>query len=96
MTSSVPIPRPALLRGPDGVVRSTVTHPSSLTVDETALTKERKKSRKKAREKPADEIVELIVRLEKRDRKRLRRKAQTYGWTTQEAAAHVLRAWTDQ
>ncbi|HEU0041900.1 MAG TPA: hypothetical protein VFQ15_06090 [Jiangellaceae bacterium] len=95
MTSSTPTPRPALLRGTDGVVRPAAAHLSSLAIDADALAKERKKSQKKGKDKPADETVELVVTLHKRDRKRLRRKAEGYGWTPQEAAAHVLRAWSD-
>jgi hypothetical protein len=34
--------------------------------------------------------------LSKRVRKQLRRKAERYGWTAEQAAAHVLRAWADR
>lgn len=93
MSGSMPAPRPALVRQPDGSVRATATHPSSLSVDETAVAKAVKKHKKKAH--AGDDDADLVVPLTKRDRKRLRRKADTYGWTAEEAAAHVLRAWAD-
>ena len=39
--------------------------------------------------------MELSVTLTKAERKRLRRKAEAYGWSAEEAAAHVLRVWAD-
>ncbi|TDC51626.1 hypothetical protein E1212_11555 [Jiangella ureilytica] len=93
MSGSMPAPRPALVRQPDGTVRATATHLSSLAVDETAVAKAVKKHKKKAH--AGDDGAELLVPLSKRDRKRLRRKADAYGWTAEEAAAHVLRAWAD-
>lgn len=95
MSSSMPAPRPALVRDSDGTVRATATHLSSLAVDEDAVAKAVKKHKKKAHQ-PGDDDAELVVPLSKRDRKRLRRKADTYGWTAEEAAAHVLRAWADE
>lgn len=88
---TVPQPRPALIRGADGTVRHARPHASSLVVETgTELTKKAKKKAKKG-----DEMVELVVQLPKRDRKRLRRKATQYGWTAEEAAAHVIRVWAD-
>lgn len=96
MTSSTPDPRPALIRRPDGSVVPAVAHVSSMAVDPAAVAKSAKKAQKKGRNKPADEVVELVVTLSKRDRKRLRRRAERYGWTAEEAAVHVLRAWADE
>ncbi|RIQ32560.1 hypothetical protein [Jiangella rhizosphaerae] len=93
MSSSLPAPRPALIRGRDGTVRPAAPHLSSMAVDETAVAKAAKKHKKKVH---ADDDAELLVTLSKRDRKRLRRKAESYGWTAEEAAAHVLRAWADE
>jgi hypothetical protein len=93
MSGSMPAPRPALVRASDGTVRTTASHLSSLAVDEDAVAKAVKKHKKKAH--PADDDADLVVPLSKRDRKRLRRKADSYGWTAEEAAAHVLRAWAD-
>ncbi|TDD65761.1 hypothetical protein E1262_24095 [Jiangella aurantiaca] len=92
MSSSLPPPRPALVRGRDGTVRPAAPHLSSLAVDEAALAKAVKKHKKKAH---TGDDADLVVTLSKRDRKRLRRKAESYGWTAEEAAAHVLRAWAD-
>ncbi|PZF80499.1 hypothetical protein [Jiangella anatolica] len=93
MSSSLPAPRPALVRKPNGTVHSAAPHLSSLAVDEAAVAKAAKKHKKKAH---AGDDADLIVTLSKRDRKRLRRKADSYGWTAEEAAAHVLRAWSDE
>ncbi|SDU45190.1 hypothetical protein [Jiangella alkaliphila] len=93
MSSSLPAPRPALVRGSDGTVRSAAPHLSSLAVDEAAVAKAVKKQKKKAH--AVDDDADLVVPLSKRDRKRLRRRADGYGWTAEEAAAHVLRAWAD-
>lgn len=92
MSAGLPQPRPALVRAPDGTVRPAAAHLSSLAVSEPAVAKSAKKHRKKGHS--ADD-TEVLVHLSKRDRKRLRRKAETYGWTAEEAAAHVLRAWSD-
>jgi hypothetical protein len=93
MSGSMPAPRPALVRQSDGSVRATATHLSSLAVDEAAVAKAVKKHKKKGH--GGDDAADLVVPLSKRDRKRLRRKADTYGWTAEEAAAHILRAWAD-
>lgn len=82
----IPKPRPALRRSDDGTVHLVGLPASSLAVD--AVT-----SRVKKKDK-VDE-VQLVVTLSKRVRKQLRRKAERYGWTAEEAAAHVLRAWAD-
>ncbi|NED95623.1 hypothetical protein G1H11_09890 [Phytoactinopolyspora alkaliphila] len=95
MTTSTPSPRPALTRHGDGSVIPAAPHLSSLAVDAAAVVKSAKKARKRAKNKPADDTVNLTVVLSKRDRKRLRRRAEDYGWTAEEAAAHVLRAWAD-
>lgn len=78
------------MRADDGTVRLTTPHTSVLHVDTTA---HGKKAKKKARK--GDEVVEFAVQLNKRDRKRLRKKAAQFGWTADEAAAHVLKAWAD-
>ncbi|MGH8774326.1 MAG: hypothetical protein ACRDWI_03865 [Jiangellaceae bacterium] len=90
--TTVPTPRPALRRADDGAVHPAAPHLSSLAVDVTVAAKGGKKAKKKDREKP-DETVDLTVTLPRRVRKRLRRKAETYGWTAEEAASHVLRVW---
>ena len=84
--TSVPQPRPALRRSDDGTVQLVGRPVSSLAVD--AVTDKVKKKDK------VDE-VQLVVTLPKRVRKQLRRKAERYGWTPEEAAAHVLRTWAD-
>ncbi|WP_129668840.1 hypothetical protein [Phytoactinopolyspora endophytica] len=95
MSGSTPSPRPALVRRKDGVVVPAAAHLSSMAVDASAVAKAAKKARKRAKNSPAEETVEITVALSKRDRKRLRRRAEAYGWTAEEAAAHVLRAWAD-
>lgn len=95
MSSSLPPPRPALVRRPDGTVHSAAPHLSSLSVDEAAVAKAVKKHKKK-KARPGEDDADIVVTLPKRDRKRLRRKADGYGWTAEEAAAHVLRAWADE
>ncbi len=84
--TSIPQPRPALRRSDDGTVQLVGRPASSLAVD-TVMDKIKKKDK-------VDE-VQLVVTLSKRVRKQLRRKAERYGWTPEEAAAHVLRAWSD-
>jgi hypothetical protein len=76
-------------------VTPAAAHLSSLAVDASAVAKSAKKARKRAKNKPLEETVDLTVVLSKRDRKRLRRRAENYGWTAEEAASHVLRAWAD-
>jgi hypothetical protein len=90
--TTVPQPRPALRRSDDGAVHPAAAHLSSLAVGVADLDKARKKGRKKDK---AEETVDLTVTIPKRARKRLRRKAETYGWTTEEAASHVLQVWAD-
>lgn len=106
MSPSLPPPRPALIRDRDGTVRPAAPHLSSLTVDDAAVAKVVKKHKKattdrrsaarEGKKSHGDDDVELVVTLSKRDRKRLRRRAESYGWTAEEAAAHVLRAWADE
>ena len=92
--STVPQPRPALRRGEDGAVHPVAAHLSSLAVGVADLDKARKKSKKGDKDK-AEETVDVTVTIPKRVRKRLRRKAETYGWTAEEAASHVLQVWAD-
>ncbi|NED98952.1 hypothetical protein [Phytoactinopolyspora halotolerans] len=91
----MPAPRPALTRRRDGTVLPAAPHLSSLAVEPAAVAKAARKTRKRAKNKPDEETVTLNVVLSKRDRKRLRRRAEAYGWTAEEAAAHVVRAWAD-
>jgi hypothetical protein len=81
----LPQPRPALRRSDDGTVQLVGRPESSLAVDVT-----------KVKKKDNVDEVQLVVTLSKRVRKQLRRKAERYGWTAEEAAAHVLRAWADR
>jgi hypothetical protein len=92
---TAPQPRPALRRADDGSVHPAAPHLSSLAVDVTGTAKELRKAKKKDKEK-AEETVVLTITLPKRVRRQLRRKAQTYGWTAEEAAAHVMRVWADR
>ncbi|HMG30790.1 MAG TPA: hypothetical protein VK585_11795 [Jiangellaceae bacterium] len=94
--TTTPPPRPALRRADDGAVHPAAPHLSSLAVDVSgaAAGEGRRKGTKKDKDK-AEETVDITVTLPKRDRKRLRRKAETYGWTAEEAASHVLRVWAD-
>lgn len=52
------------------------------------------KGKKGAKPEP-EEIVALQVELPRPVRKALRKRASDYGWTAEEAAAHVLRVWAD-
>ena len=52
------------------------------------------KSKKAAKPEPV-EVVAIQVELPKPVRKALRKRAADYGWTAEEAAAHVLRVWAD-
>jgi hypothetical protein len=92
---TAPQPRPALRRADDGTVHPAAPHLSSLAVDVSATAKERRKAKKKDKDK-AEETVVLTITLPKRIRRQLRRKAEAYGWTAEEAAAHVLRVWADR
>lgn len=82
----LPRPRPALHRTDDGTVELVGRPESSLAVNVTKVNKK----------KDAVDEVQLIVTLSKRVRKQLRRKAERYGWTAEQAAAYVLRAWADR
>ncbi len=84
--NSVPQPRPALRRTDDGTVQLVGRPASSLAVDAVPG---------KVKKKDKGDEVQLVVTLSKRIRKQLRRKAERYGWTPEEAAAHVLRAWAE-
>jgi hypothetical protein len=55
------------------------------------------KGKKKGKQAPPEtvEMVPLQVELPKSVRKALRKRASDYGWTAEEAAAHVLRVWAD-
>jgi hypothetical protein len=104
--SPPPAPRPALRKAADGSV-----HPASATLSSLAVTlppggddpgrsgrngrKSAKKSGKSSKSAEPDEVVELVVQLPRSVRKALRRRASDYGWTAEEAAAHVLRVWAD-
>lgn len=81
----LPQPRPALHRSDDGTVELVGRPESSLAVDVN-----------KVKKKDNVDEVQLVVMLSKRVRKQLRRKAERYGWTAEQAAAHVLRAWADR
>lgn len=89
--TALPPPRPALRRSGDGVVRAVPVPRSALTVDPAAV--DRAASRKPKKKETAE--VELTVVVPRRVRKKLRRKADRYGWSAEQAAAHVLRAWAD-
>lgn len=90
--SPIPAPRPALRRTDDGSVRAVPAHLSSLAVDPAAVAKA---ARKKAKKKDTGGEVQLTVPVSKKARKQLRQKAARYGWTAEEAAGHVLRAWAE-
>jgi hypothetical protein len=90
MTEPVPrlAPRPALVTGADGVVRPALPHQSALSV-------ELGRDPGKAKKDKDREVVELAVEVPRSVRKALRRRAEEYGWTAEEAAAHVLRVWSE-
>jgi hypothetical protein len=90
----IPQPRPALRRADDGTVHPAAAHLSTLAVGVADLDKARKKGKKRDKDK-AEETVDVTVTIPKRVRKQLRRKAETYGWTAEEAASHVLQVWAD-
>lgn len=92
--TALPPPRPALRRSGDGVVRAVPVPRSALTVDPSDVNRAASRKPKKKDKDAADE-VELIVVVPRRVRKKLRRKADRYGWSAEQAAAHVLRAWAD-
>jgi hypothetical protein len=94
---TAPQPRPALRRAEDGTVHPAAPHLSSLAVDVSATAKDHRKGKKKDKDKAkAEDMVAMTITLPKRIRRQLRRKAETYGWTAEEAAAHVLRVWADR
>jgi hypothetical protein len=98
--TATPLPRPALQRADDGTVHPAAANLSSLAVDVSVTAKDRRRGKKKDKvndkdKDKAEETVVLTVTLPKRTRRQLRRKAETYGWTAEEAAAHVLRVWAD-
>ncbi len=55
----------------------------------------RGKSKPRDRDDSDDKTVEFVVQIPKSLRKRLRKRAEEYGWTTEEAVTHLLRAWAD-
>jgi hypothetical protein len=81
-----------LIKTKSDTVQLAAPHASVLAVD---VTREPRTKKLKKKAKKDDEPVGLVVRISRGDRKRLRRKAATYGWTADEAAAHVLRVWSD-
>ncbi len=99
-----PQPRPALRKAPDGSV-----HPASVLLSSLAVSvpspgspdstggKKGKKGKKKSKPAPVEptEVVALQVQLAKPVRKALRKRAAEYGWSAEEAAAHVLRVWAE-
>jgi len=76
-----------------------VTVPPGGPHTETDGKKGRKNGRGKKKPKAAAvesaDVVALQVELPKPVRKALRKRASDYGWTAEEAAAHVLRVWAD-
>jgi hypothetical protein len=102
VTSDRPAPRPALRRADDGSVHPASPRLSSLAVDAESLAATVKRAGKgkgktvsRGKGGKPDERVELVVAVPRSIRKELRRKAEAHGWTAEEAAAHVLRAWVD-
>jgi hypothetical protein len=59
------------------------------------------RARKAAKGKPTkakvkrEELVELDVKVPKKLRKAIKKKAETEGWTTDDAVTYVLRAWVE-
>jgi hypothetical protein len=96
MSRTPPAPRPALRKAEDGSVHPASPHRSSLAIEtaDVAAAPARKAKKGKAA-KGKDEPVQISVTLTRTERKRLRRKAEAYGWSAEEAAAHVLRVWAD-
>lgn len=105
MSPDRPEPRPALRRAADGSVHPASARTSSLAVDPDAVAAVAKAARKRksdggkdAKDKDRakhEDRVELSVTVPRTLRKALRRKAEAHGWSAEEAAAHVLRAWVD-
>jgi hypothetical protein len=71
--------------------------PSEGSPSDDAGGKKGKKNKKKGKTPPVEpaEVVALQVELPKSVRKALRKRAADYGWSAEEAAAHVLRVWAD-
>ena len=103
-----PEPRPALRKAADGSVHPASAVLSSLAVsvpvDGTGTRsegrttgKKGKKGKKQGKQPPVEpvEMVSVQVELPKPVRKALRKRAADYGWSAEEAAAHVLRVWAD-
>ena len=78
---------------PDGGTASTGQGGGSAEPDKKGKKSSKKKSKGAAPE--PDEVVLLQVEMPKPVRKALRRRASDYGWSAEEAAAHVLRVWAD-
>ncbi len=94
-TPLIPNPRPALRRAKDGTVHPAAPHLSSLAVVLRPADTRSKPPKQKDRDDSDDKTVELVVHVPKSLRKKLRKRAEEFGWTTEEAAAHVLRVWAD-
>jgi hypothetical protein len=98
-TRPLPEPRPALRRAQDGTIHPAAPSQSSLAVDVGPLVAQQArrggKPTKQERKRDAEEHVTVEVALPRSSRKKLRRRAESYGWSVEEAAAHVLRVWAD-
>lgn len=104
-----PEPRPALRKAADGSIHPASAVLSSLAVsipDDLSGEKDAKPGKKSKKAKKAEkaakrthlepvDTVTLRVELPTPVRKALRKRASHYGWTAEEAAAHVLRVWAD-
>lgn len=100
-----PQPRPALRKAPDGSIHPASAVLSSLAVtipDEPDATSGKRNGKAKPGKKvgkgkrsDTNDLVQIQVDLPKPVRKALRKRAAEYGWTAEEAAAHVLRVWAD-
>ena len=96
MSRTPPAPRPALRKAEDGSVHPASPHRSSLAVDPDGVAAApARKVRKGKAAKGKDEPVRVVGTRTGGERKRWRRKAEAYGWSAEEAAAHVLRVWAD-
>lgn len=99
---SIPAPKPALRRAPDGTVHPASPSHSSLAVNlrpvldtKSRKGKEGKEARREDRRLATEEQVLVTVSLPRSVRKKLRRRAEEYGWNVEEASANVLRVWAD-
>jgi hypothetical protein len=90
---TVPAPRPALIKAPDGGVHPASAHLSSLAVSIPKNNGKTKKDKDKSDSKE-DRLVEFTVQMPKSVRRALRNRAEEFGWTAEEAAVHVLRVWS--